>query len=81
MGGTVGGWRMSLEPINSSLTKNLGKISHALMTSCTEKPLSGSLEMGFPCRHRRNTVQMKDIIQSSKGTSGVCQQFKASVKR
>lgn len=43
----LGEWRMSQEPINRSLTKHLGEISHALLASCTEDPLSCSLEMAF----------------------------------
>lgn len=62
----VGGWRMSLEPINSSLTKHLGEISHALLASCTDNPLSGSPEMGIPYGHTGNTTQMKGIIWSSR---------------
>lgn len=65
----VGGWRMSLEPINSSLTKHLGEISHALLASCTENPLSGSPEMGIPYGHAGNTTQMKGIIWSLRRTS------------
>ncbi len=65
----VGGWRMSLEPINSSLTKHLGEISHALLDSCTENPLSGSPEMGIPYGHTGNTTQMNGIIWSMRRAS------------
>lgn len=67
----VGGWRMSLEPINSSLTKHLGEISHALLDSCTENPLSGSPEMGIPYGHTGNTTQMNGIIWSMRRASWV----------
>lgn len=65
----VGGWRMSLEPINSSLTKHPREISHALLATCTKTPLSGSLEMGIPRGHTGNTTQMRSIICSLRGTS------------
>ncbi len=53
----VGDWRMSLEPINSSLTKHLREISHALLDACTENPLSGSPEMGISLRtHRKHNA-------------------------
>ncbi len=39
-----------------------GEISHALLASCTENPLSGSPEMGIPYGHTGNTTQMKGII-------------------
>lgn len=71
VGGSVGGWRMSLEPINNSLTKHLGEISHALLTSCAENPLSGSPEMGIPYGHAGNTTQMKSIIWSLRRASSV----------
>ena len=44
----VGLWRMSREPINSSLTEHFREISHALLAICTENQLSGSPEMGIP---------------------------------
>lgn len=75
----VGGWWMSLEPINSSLTKHLREISHALLASCTENRLSGSPEMGIPYGHTGNTTQMKGIIWSLRIVECAWVQFMASV--
>lgn len=64
VGGSAGGWRMSLEPINSSLTKHLREISHAPLASCTENQRRGSPEEGIPYGQTGNTTQMKDNIWS-----------------
>lgn len=54
--GLGGGVGLSLQPINSSLTKHLREISHALLTPCAENQRHGPPEKGIPYGHTGNTT-------------------------
>lgn len=55
-GGAGRGVGVSLQPINSSLTKHLREISHAPLAPCTENQRRGPPEKGIPYGHTGNTT-------------------------
>lgn len=55
-GGVGRGVGVSLQPINSSLTKHLREISHAPLAPCTENQRRGPPEKGIPYGQTGNTT-------------------------
>lgn len=63
-----GGWRVSLGPINSSLTEHCGERSHALVASCTQHHPGGFTVC--PYGQEQETIRMEDVIS---GETAHCQ--------